>query len=64
MFPPPLPSLHISILIEQLIKADFYVMNYSVALPDDIPEPLSTSCAKLLFRKMCDPTDPLLLKSS
>ena len=32
-------------------------------LPEDIPEPLSTSWAKLLFRKMCDPTDPLLLKS-
>ena len=31
-------------------------------LPEDIPEPLSTSWAKLLFRKICDPTDPLLLK--
>ena len=32
-----------------------------VSIPDDIPEPLSVSCAKLLFRRMCEPTDPLLL---
>ena len=34
-----------------------------LSIPDDIPEPFSVSCAKLLFRRMCDPTDPLLLKS-
>jgi len=34
-----------------------------LSIPEDIPEPFSASCAKLLFRKMCDPTDPLLLKS-
>jgi len=33
-----------------------------LSIPDDIPEPFSVSCAKLLFRRMCDPTDPLLLK--